>query len=463
MAVAGVLDVPGRRFSIDASIYDSYVGSFSIGGDMAFRLAFGGTPNFALAVGGFNPSYKAPPSFPELRRVTIDLGVNGNPSLTAYGYFALTPNTAQLGAGIDLRASGAGIRLEGHAGFDAIFIFSPFSFTATMDAGMSVKFHGVGLGVHFHGELSGPTPWHINGRVCVSVLFWDACLGVDITFGESRRAELPAMDPWFGPDSPPAGAPTLSLKAAIEDAHNWSASATAGGETVVTLRQRASDAPALVDPMGAAALRQKVVPLGQKITKFGEFKPSGHDEFKVASVTIAGEEQTREPILDDFVPSHFKAMSNAERLSSKPYDQMQAGFSLGPPHMAAVGAIGEKEVVYETQLLDGNRQRVQPQPPDYPLTRRHLLAMLARSATALEGVRRAGIGRYVDPTAPTKVRLGPELYVVATSCSLVPNLTLTGGSAVSRTAATLSIEFDVSINPGNAGGWAAVPAYEVPR
>src|SRR5205814_4500308 len=71
MAVAGILDFPKRRFSIDASLYDSQVVGFRISGDMAFRLGWGDQPNFALAVGGFNPSYQPPPDFPQLRRVAV--------------------------------------------------------------------------------------------------------------------------------------------------------------------------------------------------------------------------------------------------------------------------------------------------------------------------------------------------------------------------------------------------------
>src|SRR5205807_1663880 len=81
-----------------------------------------------LPVGGFNPGFQPPPAFPALRRVTVDLGVSGNPSLTMQSYFAITSNSAQVGALAELRAHGGGIDLYGRVQFDAIVIFSPFSF-----------------------------------------------------------------------------------------------------------------------------------------------------------------------------------------------------------------------------------------------------------------------------------------------------------------------------------------------
>jgi len=128
-AVAGVLDFPQKRFSLDASLHDSHLGDFPISGDMAMRVGWGGDPNFTLSVGGFHPAFKPPAGFPSLARVSVDLGRNGNPSLTLSGYLALTSNTAQVGARAELNASGAGLRLHGFVGFDALFIFSPFSFT----------------------------------------------------------------------------------------------------------------------------------------------------------------------------------------------------------------------------------------------------------------------------------------------------------------------------------------------
>src|SRR6185369_3057677 len=258
MAVVGLLDFPAQLFSLDASLYDSSVAGFAVSGDMAYRLGFGSKAQFLLSVGGFNTGFAPPPPFPELRRVSVDLGVNGNPSLTASGYFALTSNTAQIGASIQLRASGYGIRLDGWLGFDVMFVFSPFSFTATISAGVRISFHGVGFGITLRGSLSGPTPWHVKGKVCVSVLWWDACLPVDVQFGREQPAALPEIDPWFGtaPDVDPR-VQVAGLGAAVLEARNWAGASPPAGFGVVTLAAASTDRTP-IDPLSAATLRQKV-------------------------------------------------------------------------------------------------------------------------------------------------------------------------------------------------------------
>ena len=201
LSVAGLLDFPRKFFAIDASLHDSRVGSYPITGDMAMRLSWGDDPTFALAVGGFNPGFQPPPSFPKLRRVAVDLGISGNPSLTLQGYFALTSNTAPIGALAELKASGSGIQLYARVQFDALIVFSPFAFEVSIDAQARVSFHGRGIGVHLHAVVNGPSPWRVRGEVCVSILWWDACLGFDKTFGKGERVELPQIIPGTAPRS----------------------------------------------------------------------------------------------------------------------------------------------------------------------------------------------------------------------------------------------------------------------
>jgi len=227
--------------------------------------------------------------------VTVDLGVNGNPSLTLQGYLAITSNTAQVGARAELNAHGGGLRLHGFIGFDALFVFSPFSFRAAFDAGVDVKFHGHGIGLHVHGAVSGPSPWHIDGSVCVSILFWDACLDFSKDFGGTARVELPSLDPFLGspPGAPLAAQLIIGLKNALEDPRSWSSVAPAGAFSAVTLAERPSDAPTPVDPMGAASLHQRVVPLHRPITQFAGAPPLGPGRYYIQSVTLSVGRVTR--------------------------------------------------------------------------------------------------------------------------------------------------------------------------
>jgi hypothetical protein len=193
--IAGLLDFPKKHFALDAHLHDSNVVGFPLSGDMAARIDWGDNANMLISMGGFHPHFTPPVGFPKLRRMTIDLGISGNPSATLAGYMALTSNTAQVGAALDVSASAGGASLKGGLAFDALIVFSPFSFDATLEGGVHVDFHGAGFGMHFHGHISGPAPWHLDGDVCVSILWWDACVGISLTLGGENKPELPAIDP----------------------------------------------------------------------------------------------------------------------------------------------------------------------------------------------------------------------------------------------------------------------------
>ncbi|HET7543092.1 MAG TPA: DUF6603 domain-containing protein [Polyangiaceae bacterium] len=458
LAADGMLDVPAKEFSLDASLYDSDVAGFGVSGDMAYRLGFGDHAKFLLSVGGFNTGFSPPAKFPSLRRASVDLGVNGNPSLVASGYFALTSNTAQIGASLELNAHGFGIRLHGWIGFDALFVFSPFSFKASFSAGVDVSFHGVGFGVRLSGSLSGPAPWHLSGKVCVSILWWDACLPVDITFGGGQPVALPQIDPWLG--TPPQTAPevaVLGLDATVADPRNWSGSAPPAGFSVVSLA--ASDGRTPIDPLSAATLRQKVAPLNQKLQKFGEYQPITHTEFSFVSAKLNDIElqpSEVQVVKDLFVPGHFLDLSNADKLSADSYTPMDAGVSLAP-NRVTIGSSRPKTLEYETAYINAQGQRIGNQ-PTFKLTQPQLIGLLGRSASALGGVRRSGAEKYVSKTGLKKVTLAPKSFVVADACSLQKNTAITS-TGVTQVQALLALRAHVDANPDDQGRFTVVPAY----
>jgi hypothetical protein len=461
LAVAGSLDFPKRLFSFDASLYDSHVNGFNLTGDTSLRLSWGDNANFAFAMGGFNPVFQPPPGFPTLKRVAVDVGINGNPRLTAQGYFALTSNTAQVGASLDLHASGAGIDLDGHLGFDALFVFSPFSFEADFSSGVSVSFHGVGMGIDLHGTISGPSPFHVDAQACVSVFIWDACLPISVTFGSNKRADLPPLDPFAG-NPPPASPVVIGLQTAVADPNNWSGSFPKGVHPVVTLSAQASGAQPPIDPVGQAALHQKVCPLNFKLSRFGAYKPKTHTIFTLNNPTVPDgttPAPTPTPVVtrDKFAPALFKDMSGAEKLSSKPYDLFDAGFTINPDNVIYDQNIQSHVVKYDTEVVD-NQSNVTNAKGDFALTLRHLLGMLTRSAPALGGIRRTGTERFVDPTATVLVLLAEETFVVADGCSLATASSITG-SAVQQTLARIALEDHLASQPSDRGVYRVVPAY----
>lgn len=460
MSVGGLLDFPAKNCSVDASLYDSNVVGMPVTGDMAFRMRYGSKPTFLVSVGGFNPGFTTPPAFPKLRACSVDLGVNGNPSLVASGYFALTSNSAQIGASIDLRASGAGISLHGWMNYDAMFVFSPFSFKAGISAGVRVSFHGVGIGLNLGGTLSGPSPWHFSGRVCVSVLWWDACLPIDITFGKKTPASLDEVDPWFGKlTGEDERTFVTGLRSAVEDGRNWSGSAPPGGFSVVALAAAATDAPPPIDPLGPATLRQKVCPLEVKMQKFGEYKPKDHDLFKFTSATINGEEPYGPDkitwVMEDFVPGHYLALSNDKMLSRDSYEEMKAGFTIAPDGLK-IGVQGHQSLEFDTFLINDAGERSKD-PTPFRLTEEQLRATLARCASAMGGVRRSGSNRYMLNGRPKRITLGPRAYVVADACTGIADTSITP-TPVPRIDAEQALDAYLKSRPLEAGNFAVLLA-----
>ena len=65
MDAIGVIDFDQGTAALDATLYDSrLLKKFVLTGDMAMRLKWEGSPNFALAVGGLHPAFNPPPTFP---------------------------------------------------------------------------------------------------------------------------------------------------------------------------------------------------------------------------------------------------------------------------------------------------------------------------------------------------------------------------------------------------------------
>ncbi|HEY0764292.1 MAG TPA: DUF6603 domain-containing protein, partial [Pyrinomonadaceae bacterium] len=66
MDAIGVVDFDQGTAALDATLYDSrLLQKFPLTGDMALRLSWQSSPNFALAVGGLHPAFNPPPNFPK--------------------------------------------------------------------------------------------------------------------------------------------------------------------------------------------------------------------------------------------------------------------------------------------------------------------------------------------------------------------------------------------------------------
>ncbi|MEF8856813.1 MAG: DUF6603 domain-containing protein, partial [Haloplanus sp.] len=356
MNALGVVDFDEGTAAVDASLYDSRVVTYPLTGDMAMRANWGDDPAFALSVGGFHPGFDPPPDFPRTRPVTVALASGENPRLRLAGYFALTSNTAQVGATVDAYAAAGGFSVRGHLGFDALFQFDPFAFLVDIAAHVSVRGHGLSLGLGLEGSLEGPSPWRLRGKAYIDLFLFSATVRVDATIG----------DPAPSPRIPPAEV-FEEFRAALRRPDNWSAQLPEGGDSLVTLRElEPGETEVLAHPLGELSVLQRVVPMDVAIDRYGNAEPADFHTFRIESVAVDG--QANEDLAGtereaEFAPAQFFDLTDGEKLSGSSFRRFHAGyrvtnglFAYGGQPSSEDGALGPavatQTLSYESSYVD---------------------------------------------------------------------------------------------------------------
>src|SRR3989441_1414012 len=131
---AGGIDFNQGMIWFDASLFDSRLLIYTLTGDMALRIGWGDQAIFVLSVGGFHPAFnEVPTDLRGMRRLSISLLSGDNPRLTTMTYFAVTSNSVQNGARVELYAEACGFNIYGFIGYDLLVQFNPFHFVAQID------------------------------------------------------------------------------------------------------------------------------------------------------------------------------------------------------------------------------------------------------------------------------------------------------------------------------------------
>lgn len=355
MDALGVLDFTAGQLSLDATLYDSRLLNFVLTGDMALRLSWGRDPNFLLAVGGWNPRFKAPADFPRLARMALVLSGSEDARLRLESYLAVTSNTLQFGARVDFYFAVQPFSVEGLLGFDALIHFNPFSFVADLSASVALRMKGtVLMCVQLNMTLTGPSPWRVWGTAQFSILSVKQSVSFDAQFGPDLRPAPPA----------PVDVKAL-LVAALGDARNWSSELPAGERPLVTLRALAPAANVLrVHPLAEVAVRERVVPLDRAIARFGNAPVTGEKTFRLKAVrSDNGQEIPVNHISDSFALAQFVEMSDDQKLAAPAFTNEHAGirFSAGGFAFGHEPSL-DAAITYETLLLVPD-EPAQPLPP----------------------------------------------------------------------------------------------------
>jgi hypothetical protein len=446
--ILGVLDFEAGRISVDALIHDSHVGPFTITGGMAFRFDWGADdPVLVLAVGGLNPHYQAPPGFPALQPITIALGLDENPRITLKGYYAVTANTYQIGALAELYAEAGGFNIYGWIGFDALFVYLPFfSFVTDFSGGVKLSRGSTKIaGIQLDATLSGVAPFRAKGSASISLWLFDVSVSFDHRFGGESQIAPPVVDP------------TPLLLAALGDPRNWSGTMPPASWRAVSVAAPPS-ADVMIDPVGGVLVRERVLPLNRRITRFGDATPGGPGQYDVTDAALGGGPTDWSPVQEAFAPAQFEELSDAEKLSLPSFARMDAGVALAGNAFDAGPALGT-DLVYETKIVD--RPWAGAPAPDYPLPLRNQLAMLAAGAAARAPFRAAGAQKFVtsgarDGAAP--VKLDDEPYVIAGVDDLVTRAGF--GLSLSQNDAFSALARHLELHPEDRGALQVVPRAE---
>jgi hypothetical protein len=447
--ILGVIDFDQGTVTVDVSLTDSRVTVFAISGDLTVRIKVGSGGYFIFSAGGFHPKYKpVPAGLGGMRRLAIDISGSPNPKLRLEAYLALTSNSFQIGARLELYAGAGPFSVEGYLGFDALVIWDPkFYFSVEIGAGIALKYDGDSLfGITLDLLLEGPSPWHAKGTATFSILFWDVSFDVEATWGDDD-AQAP----------PPSIDATATVTAALSDAGNWSGALPADGDRLVTLLSRETPG-VLVHPLGQLVVKQTVAPLGLHLDRIGNSRVSGTAIVSLGTPTFAKAgggsipASASTPVTESFAPGQFLDLSQDDKLTRPAFETMQAGLTIAAAGVL-FGTATETDTKYETVIVHQQQSR------------RGLLfhmplglatAMAAHGATARAAVR--ADTRYAAVGNQVSVDSG-DLVIVASRHDLTEN------SSVLATATTFSIATQAlasfaEANPDQAGRYQLVGPHE---
>lgn len=394
--VVGVFDLDTGSAALDAVLYDSKLcGRFVLTGAAAFRRERG--QGFALAVGGFNPRFSPPASFPVLPRVTVALTTGDNPRLVIEAYLAITTNTLQFGAKASLYAAAYGFSLEGYIGFDVLVTFWPPHFIADFAAGVQLKRGSRNLfKIDVRGMLEGPIPLRVAGKATFGILWWDYTVSFDKTLiGGGGAPVTETIDV------------VTELLARLNDPRSWLTQLPATATQVAGVRAVPRTEDLLLHPLGRLVVQQGFVPLNtaREIDRVGGAVPRDARRFAITDPRIGGAVPDVAPVGDEFPDSQFFEMSDAERLAAPGVVVREAGVSLGNDRYVSDASAGVAEPFRYTEIVVGP-DGVPVELPDLaPAEPAQLQAGLRLAAATRAATRTAVAERYAVPERADAPRL----------------------------------------------------------
>lgn len=440
---AGAIEFDKSRLYFFAGLFESRIVFLTLEGELGLLVAWGDDANFVLSAGGFHPRFNPPPlPFPSPKRIAISLLNTDIARIRTETYFAVTSNSVQFGSNTEIMFDVSVARVDGHLAFDALFQFSPFHFIIEISASVSLKVFGMGLfSIHLDFSLEGPAPYRAHGTGSISFFFFDVSADFDITWGDAKDTTLP----------PIAVMPLLSGE--LGKAENWRAELPPQNKLLVSLRKLPeTESAQVLHPLGSLRVSQRAVPLDLNIDKIGNQKPSDAKHFELrptAGLVSSGAAQ------EQFAKAQFIDMSDAEKLSQRAFDPLDAGLilSAGTQQLGAT-RLAKRRVRYEQIIIDSNYLRFRRR--FKPFTRGffgHFLKGAAITQSKLSKHYQSKLNPFVD-----KVAMNDGGFAVV---HMENNQPFSSQSYfTSETQAHQYIAAQVTQNPGLHDSLQVVPRYE---
>lgn len=340
---AGIIDFDNKELSFDASLVNSKIAFIEIYGDLALRLSWGSEKVFVLSAGGFHPSYKPDPKLKlgVMKRLGMKLDY-GQVKQSLEAYFAITSNTVQFGARVDLFIGVGGATLTGFYGFDCLFQFNPFRFQVEIYAGFKAKYKRWTLAsVNLEFNLSGPAQWNVNGKAKFKILFFKVTVKFNKTWGKKQsESQITYIDVYE------------LFNKEYHKIENWKIISSGVEDQYVQLADREENADELIlEPFDGLSFEQAAIPLNTDITQYGEGvhpkKYSGVQWLSIRLGDLKIEGIELENTKYDFAPSLFYKLDEKEKLSLPSYKKMDNGIKVFKElNMPEMSAAQTKQVSY---------------------------------------------------------------------------------------------------------------------
>lgn len=331
MGILGRIDFNEGKIQLKGSLYNSEILGFPLSGDIIVAASWKKSRYFIMSVGGFNPKYTPPSDFPikDLSRLSVSV----TSWVNIQGYWAMTPNTTQMGGKAEAKLEGGGASIEGAIEFDSIVQYSPLKFEYNFRASLSVKYKGksfASMGVR--GDITGPYKMHITGTFSFKLLIKRVHAYASFSYGEDKTiAEKTDL--------------LEILRKQVIQNSNWKVDA---GDWInvgiIKNDSSVDDGSMLLDPFGTIMISQNVVPLLEYITRFGTAIPAPHPYPDIPNfipnwfnleLSYVIKRNPQDPgrfyplntlyTLDEFSPGQFFTMDDEKALTSASYVSMKSG------------------------------------------------------------------------------------------------------------------------------------------